>query len=86
MSLDGSGSAESDPVIPRWLWLSGKRSQIARLQTPRERATETGREPHCTVMYTRPPLRAPQPRTRQTTRGQPGRACKCALCIWYIFI
>ena len=68
MDLVGSSSAESDLAIT---W------QIARLRTPRARATEPDRGPNLRLAYARSPLRAPQPREREKTRGR-RRGFQCA--------
>ena len=68
------GEAESDPVI------TCQRCQIARLRTPRARATEADQDPHLRLpgRVHAGPLRAPQPRAWETARGRPSKTCKCA--------
>ena len=69
---------ESDPV---------KKSQLARLRTPRASATEPGWGQHLRRVVPAAPLRAPQPRAREKTRGRKRRACQCAKnCISCIYM
>ena len=67
---------------PRWQSLGGKRSRdyLPGRTTLNAQSTRHGARPGPTLAprCTREPLRTPQPRARETTRGLPSRACKCA--------